>query len=189
MTATDITFYATIATVIPAFLVAYVVGVQKIMVGFAEGHANSTQEYLQVMRGSWENEGGRLHNFLSGMLAMTRATFFQIASACLFVVAVGTPAVAEYVSLHSLYAGHATADTKTVGLVGALVAGTVVVAPLALSMLRAYDPFGLPIGLARLFIEQIKTQNEDTEQSQLPKSGSEDAAGDTRDDAAHCGDG
>jgi hypothetical protein len=178
MSATDITFYATIATVIPAFLVAYVVGVQKMMVGFAGGHANSTQEYLQVMRGSWENEGGRLHNFLRGMWAMARATFFQIASFCLFVVAVGMPAVAEYVSLHSLYVGHATSDTKTVGLVGALVAGTVVVAPLAVSMLRAYDPFGLPVGLVRLFIERIKSQNEDTGQSQLPES-SKDAAGDT----------
>jgi hypothetical protein len=176
MSATDITFYATVATVIPAFLVAYVVGVQKMMVGFAEGHARSTQEYLQVMRRSWENEGGSLHNFLSSTWAMIRATFFQTASFILFVVAVGMPAVAEYASLHSLYVGHATSDTKTVGLVGALVAGTVVVAPLAVSMLRAYDPFGLPIGLARLLIERIKSQNDST--AQLSESSSEDAAGD-----------
>ncbi len=176
MSASDITFFATVATVIPAFLVAYVVGVQKIMVMFAEEHSNSTQEYLQAMRTSLKQEGGWLRNFLRGMWAMTRATIFQIASFCLFVIAVGMPAAAEYVSLHSLYVGHATSSAKTTGLLGALVAGTVVVAPLVVSLLRAYDPFAVPIGLTRVYIELVKSQYRDAKQSQQPaKSPSEDS--------------
>jgi hypothetical protein len=163
MSATDITFFAAVATVIPTFLVAYVVGVQRTMDRLGEEHVESTQRYARQVQSTLEKKDDGVQDMLKGLEAMVKATLTQIASICLFAVAVGMPAAAEYASLHALYAGHAASGEKKIALVGALVAGAVVVAPLVVRALRSYDPFALPIALARGLVEQLLSKDKDPE--------------------------
>lgn len=163
MSATDIAFFASVATVIPTFLVAYVVGVQKTMDRLGLEHAQSTQQYVQRVQSSLEEEDDKVQNMLKAFGGMVKATLTQIASICLFAVAVGMPAAAQYASLHALYAGQATSSDKKIALYGALVAGTVVVAPLAVRALRAYDPFAVPTALACRLIKQLRAKDKAAE--------------------------
>jgi hypothetical protein len=66
------------------------------------------------------------------------------------------PAAAEYASLHALYAGHAGSSSRTIALVGTLVAGGIVVAPLALGFARMYNPLAGVIAPARILIGQLR---------------------------------
>lgn len=147
MTATDITFYATVATVIPVLLVAYVIAVRDTMGAFGEAYSAASRRYAQRMREAIEKEDGRAKNLFDAVGAILETSTYEIATFVLFVVAVGLPAAAEYASLHGLYAGHASGSSKTICLIGALVAGAIVVAPLVARVFRVYRPFPFTIGL------------------------------------------
>lgn len=153
MNGTDIAFFTAVATVIPVFLVAYVIGVQKIMEGFGKRYSGSSAKYLQHVRDVLKQEDGKLRNFFSALGALAAATIYQVASAILFIIAVGMPAAAEYASLHGLYVGHASSSSKTIALIGGLVAGAIVVLPLVARVLKVYNPLGNSIDLMLLLFK------------------------------------
>jgi hypothetical protein len=156
MSATDITFYAAVATVIPVFLVAYVVVVRETMGSLGEGYSKSSQRYLERLLYAVKNEDGKLSSILDAMWSLIRATAYQIASVTIFSVAVAMPAAAEYASLHALYAGNAASSSKTIGLVGALIAGGIVVGPLVVNVLKVYNPFNTFINLFRALVKELR---------------------------------
>jgi|GEM_PF-3901213 len=156
MDATDITFFATVATVIPVLLVAYVVGVKDTLAGFRESQSESSRQYLQRSLDALQRTDGKLQSIRRATWELAKASAYEIAGIFLFIVSVGMPAAAQYASLHALYVGHAASSSKTVCLIGALLAGAIVVAPLALRLLVIYNPFGNFKGLVLLLLALVR---------------------------------
>lgn len=153
MTGTDIAFFTAVATAIPVFLVAYVIGVQDTIEGFGKGYSASSTKYLQHLRDALTHEDGKMRNLFGALGALAAATVYQVASFILFIIAVGMPAAAEYASLHGLYVGHATSGSKSIALIGGLIAGAIVVMPLVARVLKVYNPFAISIGLMLLLLK------------------------------------
>lgn len=156
MSASDIAFCAAVITVVPVFLVAYVVGVQKLMSNvFEHGYVRSSKNYLQYLRKALQDEDDRTVKVIRAMASMVMMTVYQVALFCVFLLAVGLPAIGEYCALHGLYVGQVSSTEKTLALLGALTAGAIVIAPLAYIAFRAYDPWAGIRAPIRLLISQL----------------------------------
>ena len=129
LSTTDVGFFATVATVIPVFAVAYVVGIGK-AIGFLRPRADAA---FRASRSPEQQPpaGSSFLNVLTHVpAALGDLMLFRIAIMGLLMVGVLWPGAAEYVALNALYADHASSGSKQFCLLGAYVAGLIVVGPL-----------------------------------------------------------
>jgi hypothetical protein len=74
---------------------------------------------------------------------MMGAVIYQLVLLGLFLAAVGLPSTGEYSALYALYVGRGSSLARTVSLLGALMAGAIVIAPLAYTTLKVLFPVAL----------------------------------------------
>jgi hypothetical protein len=119
LTATQAGFFATVATVIPVLLLAYLLGVRQ-FVG-------------RVDPGSLPG-GLRFQTPLGFALALV-----LFAGACLaLLIGVGVPADAEYKAVHALYVDHASKQDRQVCFRGTLIAGGALLVPVVTAAVRLW---------------------------------------------------
>lgn len=141
LTGTEVGFYAAVATIIPVFVLAYVVALNRILgQTLAPRGARSTDSYVQFLLAVYNRErwGKPAVRALGAFLL---ATVYQLVIIALFVVAVALPSIGEYAALHALYVDRSASSAKTLGLLGALIAAAIVITPVAWTTLKSYAPF------------------------------------------------
>jgi hypothetical protein len=143
MTGTEIAFFAASATIIPVLLVAYVLGVNKMTQALGQRYFKSFGEYSQRVDEALSSREGRAKNTVRAVVAFFAAIVYQIGVLSLFTAAVALPSFGEYEALHALYADQTSSFARAASFYGALTAGAVVIAPLALTALRMQFPLTL----------------------------------------------
>src|SRR6266566_1788295 len=141
MGGTDIAFFTAVATAIPVFVVAYAVGVNKLISESLRPRADSSMRtYLWRLAQAPIDAGSRGSVFRVLRAAMPTGGW-DLVQGVLFVIAVVLPGVGEATALYALYANDASPTTRLWSLLGALTAGLVVLAPLAFAALRSISSF------------------------------------------------
>ncbi len=172
MNPSEIAFLATVATIIPVFLVAYAVGVRTLMEEtLGQRYFDSFGDYLRKVGQAARGE----KSLLSALASMLLSTFFQTVIFAVFVVAAGLPALAEFEALYGLYSGETSSSSKTLCMVGAMTAAAIVVAPLAYTMLKVQFPFSG-------FLEFARKQRSDNETSVVEDASVPDEGSDAESD-------
>jgi hypothetical protein len=188
LSTTEVGFFTAVATVIPVFAVAYVVGLGKAFGTLGPGAARVYRRF----RPSRAELARR--SFLSKLARSGVETTFSWVFGCVvglvLLIAVFVPGWAEYLALHALYADHADPGDKDICLIGASLAGLIVVVPLLVRGLLIGWTYGRALnsnegssGLSRRHQEAEATVTEGPNNPDAPPGLAPDLASDKR--AAH----
>jgi energy-coupling factor transporter transmembrane protein EcfT len=91
MTGTEIAFFAAIATIIPVFLVAYVLGVNKMTQALGQRYFKSFGEYSRRVDEAIKSREGIAKNVVRALAAYFAAIVYQLSLLSLFIAAVALP--------------------------------------------------------------------------------------------------
>jgi hypothetical protein len=132
LTATEVGFFSVVATVIPVFLLAYLIQLGKTVDVLRPRVESGWRKYfgMAVLIGVQRPPKGRVRAVAAGVLGLTTALAFGVVIQAVLAVAVLAPAAAEYVALHALYADKTSEAAKQLCVIGAVIAGGIVIAPL-----------------------------------------------------------
>jgi hypothetical protein len=145
LTGTEVGFFSVVATVIPVFLLAYLIQLGKAVDVLRPRVAAGWRKYLQtaeVLMGLRRTDRAGMRTILAGAFGITTATAFALLIQIVLCVAVVAPASAEYLALHALYADKASAGVRQWCLVGTATAGAIVILPLVAQGLLATSGVG-----------------------------------------------
>jgi hypothetical protein len=142
LSATQVGFFSTVALVIPVFIVAYVIGIEKAVTALgpladsgwlaiflwpASGTSRRRRPARAVDLARVEASAGALARAaLRGVIGL----IFGLAAGLLLMAAVALPGIAEYAALHALYVDHAAPGDEQFCLIWTIVAGSIVIVPL-----------------------------------------------------------
>jgi len=133
LTGAEPVYSQTVATVIPVFLVAYLVGVGRLVRVLSE---SAFAGILEPLRGSFRTRVRR---------SARRNVFYVVLYLVVF-AAIGLAAVAEYDSIHALYDDRASAGIRQISLWGTLVAAGVALVPILVAYCQGMFISNLPGG-------------------------------------------